>query len=562
MTLGTRSAAGLVALLFLVGATDADHALSERQRALHALNRLSFGPRPGDVDAVVKDGVNVWIEQQLHPEAIPDRAVEARVAVLPTMKLSNADIVRTYYEPVRMARKKANEEAKAGDGDKKDLRRELMLDLPPDQRPQVVMRDLLAQRILRAAESDRQLNEVMVDFWMNHFNVFAGKGIDRFLLTSYERDAVRPHIWGHFEDLLRATAESPAMLFYLDNARSVAAPENRPRMPQRVAFGGRFRQQSMPVTMPGAAQQRKQQGGLNENYAREIMELHTLGVDGGYSQKDVTELARVLTGWTITGQRDGGEGASFVFRPLLHDAGAKTVLGTHFAAGGGMEEGMRMIHILAHHPATAHHIAYKLCQRLVADEPPPALVDRVAKKFLATDGDLRETVRAVINSPEFWDPSVYRSKVKSPFEYAISAVRAINAQITDAAPIARSLQQIGEPLYGAQPPTGYSDKADVWINTGALMNRLNFALTLAANKLPGVHGDVVSLIPAREAADASHSVEALAQALTGGTLTEATRSTIKTRIVERKAPAEDPWDNTQLPTVAGLILGSPEFQRQ
>jgi uncharacterized protein (DUF1800 family) len=306
----------------------------------------------------------------------------------------------------------------------------------------------------------------------------------------------------------------------------------------------------------------KQQGGLNENYAREIMELHTLGVDAGYTQKDVTELARVLTGWTITNPRDGGEGGSFIFRPRLHDAAAKTVLGVHFAAGGGFEEGEKMIHILAHHPATAHHIAFKLCQRLVADDPPIALVDRVAAKFIATDGDLRQTVKAVIDSPEFWDPATYRAKVKSPFEYAISAVRAVNAQISDPTPIARALQQIGEPLYGAQPPTGYSDKAEVWINTGALMNRLNFALALAANKLPGVHDDVVSLIPAAEAADASRSVEALALALTGGNLTEETRGTIKSRIVERKAPAADPWDNTQLPTVAGLILGSPEFQRQ
>jgi uncharacterized protein (DUF1800 family) len=562
----TKFIAGALVLVSLTGATTSDSKLTERQRALHALNRLAFGPRPGDVDAVVKDGVDRWIEQQLHPEAIPDRAVEARIGVLPTMKLSNAQIVRTYYAPVLMARKKANAEAKDGEVDKKDIRRELMKDIPFDQRPQIVMNDLLAQRILRAAESDRQLNEVMVDFWMNHFNVFAGKGIDRFLLTSYERDTIRPHIWGHFEDLLMATAKSPAMLFYLDNARSIAAPENRPRFAQRAAMGGgRFGQRITPDTMQRPQQnkqQNKQQGGLNENYAREIMELHTLGVDGGYTQKDVTELARVLTGWTITNQRDGGEGASFIFRPGLHDAGAKVVLGVRFAPGGGMEEGERMIHLLAHQPATAHRIAYKLCQRLVADEPPPALVDRVAKTFMSTDGDLRQTVKAVIASPEFWDPAAYHAKVKSPFEYTISAVRAINAQITDPTPIARALQQIGEPLYGAQPPTGYSDKADVWVNTGALMNRLNFALALAANKLPGVHGDVVSLIPAAQASDASHSVEALALALTGGNLTEETRNIIKSRIVERKAPTEDPWDNTQLPTVAGLILGSPEFQRQ
>jgi len=548
MKLPTKLIAGFLALACLTASTS-DNKLNDRQRALHALNRLAFGPRPGDVDAVMKTGVDTWIAQQLHPEGIPDRSVEARVAALPTMTLSNAQIVKTYYEPVLMARKKANAEAKDGDVDKKDIRREYMRDVPPNQRPQVVMNDLLAQRIVRAAESDRQLNEVMVDFWMNHFNVFSGKGIDRFLLTSYERDVIRPHIWGRFEDLLMATAKSPAMLFYLDNARSSAAAENRPVMRQR-GFGGRFNGQL------------GKQGGLNENYAREIMELHTLGVDGGYSQKDVTELARVLTGWTITRERDGGEGAAFVFRPQVHDARSKSVLGIRFPAGGGIEEGERMIHLLAHHPATAHHIAYKLCQRLVADEPPPALVDRVAKKFLATDGDLRQTVKAVIESPEFWDPASYRAKVKSPFEYAISAVRAVNAQISDPMPIARALQQIGEPLYGAQPPTGYSDKADAWINTGALMSRLNFALALAANKLPGVHGDVVGLIPAGQAADASHSVEALAQALTGGSLTEETRSTIKSRIVDRKAPSEDPWDNTQLPTVAGLILGSPEFQRQ
>jgi len=331
---------------------------------------------------------------------------------------------------------------------------------------------------------------------------------------------------------------------------------------QQRGFGGPFGFGRRAMVVRPQQQQGKGQGGLNENYAREIMELHTLGVDGGYTQKDVTELARVLTGWSISREREGGEGATFVFRPQMHDAGAKTVLGIRFAPGGGIDEGERMIHVLAHHPATAHRIAYKLCQRLVADEPPPALVARVAKKFLATDGDLRQTVRAVIESPEFWSPASYRAKVKSPFEYTISAVRAVNAQITDPTPIARALQQIGEPLYGAQPPTGYSDKADVWINTGALMNRLNFALSLASNKLPGVHGDVVALIPAGQAADASHSVEALALALTGGNLTEETRSIIKSRIVERKAPSEDPWDNTQLPTVAGLILGSPEFQRQ
>jgi uncharacterized protein (DUF1800 family) len=519
-----------IALLLLAAAPDTPK-LTDRQRALHALNRLAFGPRPGDVDRVMKDGVDVWIEQQLHPERIPDSTVEARLKDMPTLQMTNGNMMEKYYKPIVEARRAKKE----GDNDAaiKELR----------QQNREVLGDLVGQRILRAAQSDRQLNEVLVDFWFNHFNVFAGKGIDRFLLTSYERDTIRPHIWGRFEDLLLATAKSPAMLFYLDNALSSAAPENR------SALANRMIEQRRPDMM--------KKGGLNENYARELMELHTLGVDAGYTQKDVTELARVLTGWTI--DRNSG---TFIFRRALHDTKEKTVLGVRFPAGGGQEEGEKMIHILAHHPATARRVAYKLAQRLVADEPPKALVDRAAKTFLDTDGDLRQTVKAIISSAEFWDPKVYRAKIKTPFEYAISAIRATNATIDDPRPIARGLQQAGEPLYGSQPPTGYSDKSDAWVNTGALMNRLNFALALAANKLPGVHTDVVALIPAEAAAQAGTSVEALAAALTGGDLSSETRKTISARILERKSPAEDPWDNTQLPTIAGLILGSPEFQRQ
>ena len=536
--------AGTALLLVLAGFTATDKNINERQRALHALNRLSFGPRPGDVDRVMKDGIDVWIEQQLRPEGIPDRDVEARVAAYATLKMSDAEILRTFYQPIVEARKarKANGEEIDNQKMLADLRRQT----PPEKRPQRVMQDLMDQRLVRAVDSERQLNEVMVDFWFNHFNVYSGKAIDRFLVTGYERDAIRPHIWGRFEDLLTATAKSPAMLFYLDNARSVAAPENRPQRAQRF--------------MQMVAPQNANRGGLNENYAREIMELHTLGVDGGYTQKDVTELARVFTGWTIARPQEGD--ARFIFRPALHDTGAKTVLGIHFPAGGGMEEGERMIHVLAHHPATAHHIAYQLCQRLVADDPPKALVDRVAKRFLDTDGDLRQTVRAVIDSPEFWQPQYYDAKVKSPFEYVASAVRAIGGRLDDPTPLARSLQQMGEPLYGAQPPTGYSNKASAWVNTGALLARLNFALALAANKMPGVHADVIALIPADSAADADKSVDALAVALTGGQISDATRKTIKSRLIERKSPTEDPWDNTQVPMVAGLILGSPEFQKQ
>jgi len=514
----------LLACALLLIAASPSKKLTERQRALHALNRLGFGPRPGDVDRVMNIGVDTWIDQQLHPERIADTAVAARLQGYATLQMSDRDIVQKYYAPIVEIRREAK-------GDQ-EMAKELREKIPYDQRPQRVVEDLVSQRIVRAVDSDRQLNEVMVDFWMNHFNVFVGKGIDRFLLTGYERDVIRPHIWGKFEDLLMATAKSPAMLFYLDNATSVAAPENRPPLPARAAM--RMMQQ------PNAANGKR--GGLNENYAREIMELHTLGVDGGYTQKDVTELARVFTGWSIAMPREGG---GFIFRRAVHDVKPKTVLGVRFPAGGGIEEGERMIHILAHQPATAHHIAYQLCQRLVSDDPPKALVDRVAKTFLASDGDLRATVKAVIDSPEFWDPGVYRAKVKSPFEYVVSAVRAVDAHVDDPRPIARSLQQIGEPLYGAQPPTGYKDTADAWEGSGALMNRLNFALALANNTLPGVSTNVARLVGGVDAANCS---DALALALTGGNLGAETRKTIAAQ--------------KSLPKIAGLILGSPEFQRQ
>jgi len=423
----------LLAACVLFTATSS--ALSERERAQHALDRLAFGGKPGDVDVVMRIGVDKWIAQQLHPERIADQAVDVRLAQYATLSMSSAQIFDQFEKPILEARR-----AKKNNPDEA---REM---IAPQNRPRRLIADLSAQRLIRATDSERQLNEVMVDFWLNHFNVFAQKGLDRVLITSYERDVIRPRVWGKFEDLLLATAKSPAMLFYLDNARS-------------------------------------RNGAINENYAREIMELHTLGVDGGYTQKDVTELARVFTGWSI---RRPNEGEGFVFRRFAHDRGEKTVLGVHFRAGGGMEEGERMIHLLAHHPATAHHIAYQLCQRFIADEPPASAVERVAKVFLASDGDLRRTVQAVIDSPEFWQPKYYRAKMKTPFEYAVSAIRAVGGCIDDPLPVARQLQQMGEGLYLSQPPTGYSDTAAAWSSSGGLMARLNFATALAENKLPGV----------------------------------------------------------------------------
>ena len=541
--------------------------LTPRERALHALNRLAFGPRPGDVDRVVAMGASAWIEAQLTPETIPDPAVAARLADYPTLAMSQEEIFDTFQRPLQEARRQrrlaaADDPGKTGDsGATADAaaEEEMRNAIPPEKRPRRVIEELSAARVLRAAYSERQANEVLVDFWMNHFNVYAAKGLDRVLVTSFERDVVRPRIWGRFEDLLLATAKSPAMLFYLDNAQSVADPEHRPPPPARARFFGGPGFPGRPRMESGAGNLNARKGGLNENYARELMELHTLGVDGGYTQKDVTELARVLTGWSI--DRNGGPG--FVFRPRVHDAHAKTVLGHVFSAGGGIEEGEKMIRILAHHPATARRIAFQLCQRLVADEPPAALVERIAKKFLAADGDLRQTVRAVVESPEFFDSRYYRAKVKSPLEYVVSAIRAAGGETNARAPILRELTQMGEPLYLCQPPTGYSDVASAWVNTGALVARLNFALALAANRLAGTQVDLARLVSAEETADPMKSVAALSKALLGGELSPETRASIEKRLENRGLPADDvPPSNMQLPMIAGLILGSPEFQRQ
>ncbi|HEX7251944.1 MAG TPA: DUF1800 domain-containing protein, partial [Thermoanaerobaculia bacterium] len=484
--------------------------LTAREKAVHVWNRLGFGPRPGDVDAVLQMGVNAWIEQQLFPGRITDVTVQAKLAKLPTLRMSTEDLFNNFERPLRDARQERKRElaAKGDTGEIADADIEKMREaIPPEKRPRRIIEELSAARVLRAVYSERQLNEVIVDFWMNHFNVYAAKGLDRIFVTSFEEDVVRPRVWGRFDDLLLATAKSPAMLFYLDNAQSAADENHRPLPPMR---GGPWRARFAGPAGPSAPAKKKMPSGLNENYARELMELHTLGVDGGYTQRDVTELARVLTGWSI--ERQGG---GFLFRPLLHDVGEKTVLGIRFPAGGSMEEGERAIRILAHHPATARHIATQLCQRLVADDPPKELVARVAQRFLATDGDLRETVRAIVESREFFDPKFYRAKVKSPFEYAVSAVRAAGGETDGALPLVRAIAQMGEPLYLCQPPTGYSDASSAWVNTGALVARLNFALDVAGNKLPGTGIDAERLVADIDSSNAERSIQSLARTLTG-----------------------------------------------
>jgi uncharacterized protein (DUF1800 family) len=559
------SAASLPVVLGLAPPTTMKKApLTPREKAVHVLNRLAFGPRPGDVDRVVGIGVEDWIEKQLHPDRLDDTRLSGRLAQLSTLSMSSQELFDRFEKPLREARRKLKESADWGTGSAAALpvlspadKETMQAMIPPENRPRRILEELSAARVLRAVYSERQLNEVLVDFWMNRFNIFFNKGLDRVLVTAFERDTIRPHIWGRFEDLLMATAKSPAMLIYLDNAVSVADEANRPAPPPRPF---RTKYSFLKAAQKESRAQMKSAAGLNENYARELMELHTLGVDGGYTQKDVTELARALTGWSI--DRKGQEPGGFLFRARMHDEGAKVILGLRLPAGGGIEEGEKVIRALARDPATARHIAYQLCQRLVADDPPRELVDRVARRFLATGGDLRETVRAVVESPEFFDPDVYRAKVKSPFEYVVSAIRATGADTDGGVPIDRAVAQMGEPLYLCQPPTGYSDTASAWVNTGALVARLNFALALAANRIPGTQVNLIGLEERGDATASDCAWTRLARALTGGDLTPATRATIERRLDPGVDSSDDPSADTRRPIAAGLILGSPEFQRQ
>ncbi|HVN05659.1 MAG TPA: DUF1800 domain-containing protein [Bryobacteraceae bacterium] len=506
--------------------------ISKQEKIEQALNRLTFGPRPGDVELVQSMGLKKWIDQQLHPERIAENPLlDEKLRPLDSLVMNTADMLRSYPSPEMVREMVQGRLAFPDDPDKRmmvqrlagrfekktgqdmqsgaeplarilepdellawkegtpqqkyelfaslprqrrdDLllavgqgaRVQLYASAPPDLRRliesadgpvAIIARDLADAKLLRAVYSNRQLAEVLADFWYNHFNVFLEKGPDRYLVTAYDRDAIRPHVLGKFEDLLRATAQSPAMLFYLDNWESAA-----------------------PLSPAG----KRRRIGLNENYARELMELHTLGVNGGYTQKDVTEVARCFTGWTV---RQPQRAAEFEFNPRMHDYGAKTVLGVTIPAGGGIEDGYKVLDLLAHSPATAHHIAYELAVRFVADNPPPALVDRMAATFLKKDGDLRAVMKTMFDAPEFWSRGAYRSKVKSPFELVASSLRAVDANLDFMLAVNHQLAQLGEPLYRKLEPTGYSNAGGEWLNSAGLLARMNFSVALAANRIPGV----------------------------------------------------------------------------
>jgi len=638
--------------------------MDAHKRAVHALNRLTFGPRPGDEERVTQMGIDKWIELQLHPDKIDDSALEARLAPFRTLHMGTREIVenfppdqlikqiadgkaslpqdptkRAVYE-ARLQRYENKQERKDKDKDCKDgacpvfadsdqpadpeqmgrreerrranLRTQELLDLPPDERmkeilkmspedrraiattakgakadallegmspqqketmqalnnpEQVVVNELTQAKLLRAIYSERQLDEVMTDFWFNHFNVFINKGADRYLLTSYERDAIRPHALGKFEDLLVATAKSPAMMFYLDNWLSVG-PDSEAALgivSQRRNRRGRGRENG--AQRPRGNSKARQASGLNENYGRELMELHTLSVTGGYSQKDVTEVAKVFTGWTLDQPIKGGD---FRFEPRMHEPGDKIVLG-HRIKEHGEKEGLEVLHLLARNPNTARFISQKLAMRFVSDDPPTALVDRMTKTFLKKHGDIREVLRTMFKSPEFWSPDVYRAKVKTPFEFVASAVRATGADVEDARALVGTLNNMGMMPYGMQPPTGYSMKADVWVNSSALLGRMNFALGLAAGKMRGVKIDAANLAAGTAAgasevtADPQQTLATLENSLLSGDISRQTHDTISKQLEDPKISQRRLDDSKRPPNAAaimGLILGSPEFQRR
>ncbi|HVA63665.1 MAG TPA: DUF1800 domain-containing protein [Terriglobales bacterium] len=580
--------------------------LSPEQQVVQALNRLTWGIKPGEVAAVEKLGLKTWLRQQLHPHSIPENPeLTAALEPLASLRMTPAEMMASYPPPlailqmargrrplptdpklrgvveteIEVARLRMNSKNGAPapgrgsdepvvmsappleqflsadqvqalesgpmpdrlatlEGLPQAMRQQVLASLPRRSAQQlapwlplgqerelayflmpqqVTNLDLLGAKVLRAVYSKRQLEDVLTDFWFNHFNVFIGKGQDRTLVTSYERDAIRPHVLGKFRDLLLATAESPAMLFYLDNWQSVD-----PKVNQR---------------------------GINENYGREVMELHTLGVDGGYTQKDVTEVARCFTGWTI---RQPLRQATFFYNDRLHDHGAKVVLGVKIPAGGGMSDGLKVMDILARSPATAHHISYELAQRFVADDPPPALVDRMAATFLRTDGDLRQVMETMIHTPEFWQPTYFRDKVKSPLETVVSSVRALGADVSNPTRLTQIIAAMGQPLYAKQPPRGYRPTGGQW--AADLTARLNFVEMLAANRIPGVQVDLTPFAPA------SAPLATVEQNFYQALLQDHVSANIQTQIAQHMAtvPGLPPAKAMQ---IAALVLGSPDFQK-
>jgi len=640
--------------------------LTEDQKILHVLNRLGFGARPGDVEKVKKIGLDKYIDQQLNPSTVDDSVAEAKVKGLEIFNMSTAEVFAKYPNPGALLRQidggrqaqvndKANAD-KAGpqqdltqmtDQDRRDRQQKLAAiykeyDLRPAGQ---LMPQIAANRILRAVYSERQLQEVMVDFWQNHFNVFAGKAAVRWYIPSYERDVLRKYALGNFKDLLTATAESPAMLFYLDNFQSVSpnAQPQRPnangglnaRMQEQILRTGqipprmrdRLRQRGITDaqidqrlkqmrTDPKPQQQKKaQQRGINENYARELMELHTLGVDGGYTQKDIVEVAKAFTGWTIAdpqgyrksaakmiqgdedkrldrlqriaGVPDDVNSGQFYFNDRWHEKGPKYVLGQKIDEGG-MKDGLKVIDILVNSPATAKFIAKKLAVKFVSDNPSAALVDHVADAFHKSGGDIKTTLKALFSDKEFFAPENYKAKIKTPFELAVSSVRALGADTNGSPAFLAMLNKLGEVPYGYQAPTGYPDQAEDWVNTGALLERLNYAVAVSSNRIPGTTVNLKNF----QGSSKEQTLDKAVAMILNGEIAPATKSTLMKQIeqplpdvkegkeltdpemdvpnmrqggkggLNRQARLLAPSGDPDVFKVVSLVLGSPDFQRQ
>lgn len=625
--------------------------LTQRQAAAHLLSRFTFGARPGDIDKVNAMGLEKWFEKQLDAN-FNDDTLNQKLAGYDALQLSNKEIIEKFPRAgllLRMAVKEGSiDKDSVNKGDKKEYREQLAAYMQQKGlRPQQELyRQLVNQKILRATYSNNQLKEVLTDFWFNHFNVAIVKNDCAPFILSYERDIIRPNVLTHFNDLLLATAKSPAMLMYLDNFSS-SAPDNTaadPKTKRRMALAtARMQKDASDSSMKNQLAQKlvnaKKNQGINENYAREVMELHTLGVDGGYTQQDVTQAARVLTGWTVYPMGDYGNNAvvkrliermgeermkkqgfvrdgDFFFAANRHDKNEKIVLGKKFAADQGLQEGVELLNMLARHPATAKFISRKLAIRFVNDNPPQALVDKMAQTFLSRNGNIREVLITMVSSPEFWSPEAVRAKTKSPFELAISSVRSLNAEVNAPFQLFNWITRMGQRIYYYQAPTGFPDKGQYWINTGALLNRMNFGLALAAQKIPGLSVNLLALNQNHEPESAESALLIYGKALmperdlapTISRLTpllndpllvqkidQAAAKTVTPQLREEidmndetmmaaedkrgKTPREKPGKKGQAPRnalamqsaggqvnmlsqVAGIIIGSPEFQRR
>ncbi len=543
-----------------------DTALATDARVQQAITRLTFGARPGDVDRISKMGVDAFVRQQLDPDSIDDSALSKRLEKLSTLSLSTPTLAEQYNPPKPTPTPTpAASTVAAASADKMDATMTATAPsttlapaasptpspkpTPVPKNPGMVVAELQRSKLLRAVYSERQLYEVTVDFWENHFSIYANKDADRWMMTEFDRDAVRPFAFGRFRDLLGATAHSPAMLFYLDNWQSSLLRE-------------------YPATKDKPA---RRSGGINENYARELMELHTLGVDGGYSQKDVQEVARCFTGWTI---RKPNEEGVFVYNPAMHDNGEKLVLGVKIPANGGIADGERVLDILAKSPATARFVVTKMARRFLGDNPPPAAIARSVDVFLKTDGSILETLKSIINSKEFFSPAAFQNKVKNPFEYVASALRATGAETDAGRPLLDWISRMGQPVYGRVTPDGYPDISTEWLSNNDLLSRLNFASALAMNTVKGTTINIAKLVASD---DTSELPAAVVDALLMRRASARTLGELKKLATEKIIPAAmpaaaTPWTATNgkaaaaSPPIAAelvaLALGSPEFQHK